>query len=291
MKQTIPAIFIIICLFISCSKTENIEPEREKGGIISYTAGAEFQNKTIPVHYFIPIGDVSTMKVQFVFHGVERNAREYIAAWTQKAREYNLILIAPEFSTALFNTGEYNEGGAIVGGKLNDPDKMTFALVDKIFDYVKNELKFNQSKYNMYGHSAGAQFVHRSLQFFDSPNLDIAVAANSGWYTYPDENISYPYGIKSLIPDAKSFRKNFYKKKLYIFIGDQDTSRSGDLRTTSQADQQGLNRLQRGNNFFTSNMNLAQSESTEFSWQLKIIAGVGHDHTKMSAATADFLYK
>lgn len=283
--------FIFLNIFISCAKEENIEPQRERGGIITFSAGQDFKNKTIPVHYFIPVGDVSTMKVQFIFHGVDRNARDYIVGWTQKAREYNLILIAPEFTAAQFNTSEYNEGDAFVGGKLNDPDKMTFALVDKIFDFLKKELNFNQSKYNMYGHSAGAQFTHRYLQFFDSPNLDVAVAANSGWYTYPDENIAYPYGIKALIPDPKTFRKNFYKKKLYIFLGDQDTSRSENLRTTSQADKQGLNRLQRGNNFFTNNMNTAKSENVEFLWQLKIIPGVAHEHTKMSVSTADFLYK
>jgi hypothetical protein len=59
-------------------------------------------------------------------------------------------------------------------------------------------LKLDHAGYDMYGHSAGAQFVHRYLQFYDSPKVKKAVAANAGWYTFPNEAINYPYGIKSL---------------------------------------------------------------------------------------------
>ena len=47
--------------------------------------------------------------------------------------------------------------------------------------------------YALYGHSAGGQFVHRYVAFADAPRMESAVAANSGWYTMPDDG-AFPYG-------------------------------------------------------------------------------------------------
>jgi hypothetical protein len=224
-------------------------------------------------------------------HGAERNGREYLAAWAPKAREYGIIIIAPEFSETQFNTVQYNEGGAIEGSKLASSEKMTFALIDQIFDFTKTELKLTNSTYNIYGHSAGAQFVHRYLQFYQSPKLKKSVAANAGWYTFPDETIDYPYGIKSLTSEPKDFRKKYYEKDLLVLLGTSDTLRTGDLRINEPADKQGRNRLQRGNNFFNYSKAKATSETSSYNWKVDYAQGVGHDHTLMSAKAADLLYK
>ena len=285
-------IILFAALTIAACQKEAPTPEaREKGGILQFDSGPDFQGKLIAVHYFVPTGDVSTMPFQIVLHGADRNARDYLAAWAQKAREYRFIAIAPEFAASDFSTAQYNEGGFISSGSINPPEKTTFALLDRIFDFAQEELGLSNEQYNLYGHSAGAQFIHRYLQFYDSPKVAKAVVANAGWYTFPDEDISYPYGIKGLFSDHESLRGNFYNKELTLLLGTADTLRDNNLRVTAQADNQGRNRLERGNAFFERNQNQAAAANQDFRWQRVLAEGVGHDHRLMSPAAADFLYQ
>ena len=283
---------LLVLLLASCGPKEDITPEpREKGGTFQYNSGAQFQGKIIPVHYFVPAGEVAGMPFLIIMHGADRNAREYLAAWAQKTREYKVIAIAPEFSAADFNSVEYNEGNFITSGSMNPPEATTFSLIDKIFEFVKSELELNNDSYDIYGHSAGAQFVHRYLQFYDSPKVGKAITANAGWYTFPNEAINYPYGIKNLFSDHDAHRRKYYARQLIILLGTADTIRGGSLRTTAGADNQGLNRLERGNYFFQYNQGRAAATNEAFNWQRQYVEGVGHDNILMAPAAADILYR
>jgi hypothetical protein len=53
--------------------------------------------------------------------------------------------------------------------------------------------------YYLYGHSAGAQFIHRHLAFIGAgghpTRIKKAVAANAGFYTMPTFSVPFPYGF------------------------------------------------------------------------------------------------
>lgn len=260
-------------------------------GILSFNTGPDFDQREVKVHYYIPSGKASEMTCQFVMHGTGRNADDYLAGWKAKADEYSLIIIAPEFSKELFRSEEYYGGRALnTEGKLAEPGTTTFSLVDRIFEFVNEKLELRQTSYNIYGHSAGGQFTHRFMLFYGSPYVDRAVAANAGWYTFPDDTIDYPYGIKGLYTNPDSLRKKYYTRNLTILLGTADTIRDKDLRQTAEADLQGLTRLARGERFFNDNMLKADKERCVFGWKMVHVPGVGHDHTMMSPAAADVLY-
>jgi len=281
----------LIILFVSCNKEDSdTDRIREKSGIINFEAGPDFQNKVIPIHYFVPEGGPKGKDVQIVLHGADRNANDYLAGWAHKARIYNVIVLAPEFSAADFNTAQFNEGNYIVSGQINDADKTTFSLIDRIFDQLILDLEAEATTYNIYGHSAGAQFVHRYLQFYNSTKVDKAVAANAGWYTFPNEAVSFPYGIRNLFQDESGHRSNYYQKNLTVLLGAADTIRDNNLRVTQQADQQGRHRFERGNNFFEYNSDLSIQNNFPFNWNRFHVEGIGHQHRDMSAAAADILY-
>ena len=69
----------------------------------------------------------------------------------------------------------------------------------QVFENIKTNLNYLGNSYNMFGHSAGAQFVHRFIQFKPLSRVDKAVSANAGWYTLPDTTIDFPYGLKGRI--------------------------------------------------------------------------------------------
>ena len=118
------------------------------------------------------------------------------------------------------------------------------------------------------------------------PHLDRAVAANAGWYTYPSDTVSYPYGAQGSGADIKAY----YGKKMIILLGDADTLRTSSLRQTPETDAQGLTRLARGNAFFSFCHKDAQVKGIPFNWRKEYVKGVGHSNTKMAPSAATLLF-
>jgi hypothetical protein len=287
----IPILFLTLMIPAGCKSTTDSRKSVPQSGIMTFNAGPGFDDREIKVHYYIPAGKVSEMTCQVVMHGAGRNADDYLAGWISKADEYGLIIIAPAFSGELFRSEEYYGGRAVTSdGEINEPGLTTFSLIDRIFELVKETYNLKQTSYNIYGHSAGGQFTHRFMLFYDSPYVDRAVAANAGWYTFPDDTIDYPYGLRGLYPDIDILRKKYYARQLTILLGTADTIRGRDLRQTDEADLQGLTRLARGEAFFNYNKLMAERLGLAFEWNEAYVPGAGHDHTRMSPAAADLLY-
>ncbi len=282
---------LLLTIAVACSNSAAERKSNSVSGILTFNPGPAFDNEEISIHYYIPDGKTAEMQFQIIMHGAGRNADDYLEGWKSRAEEYGLIIIAPELTKESFSSEEYIGGRFLTPeGDIAYPGSTTFSLIDRIFEFVTNELKLKNRTYNIYGHSAGGQFTHRFMQFYDSPFVDKAVAANAGWYTFPDDTAEYPYGIRGLFNDSDSLRKAFYSDNLTILLGTADTIRDKDLRQTPEADLQGLTRLQRGEQFFDYNKAKADEAGFEFGWQKVYVPGSGHDHTLMSPAAADVLY-
>jgi hypothetical protein len=101
----------------------------------------------------------------------------------------------------------------------------------------------------MFGHSAGAQFVHRYLALA-GPDVDIAIAANCGWYMLPSVDIAYPDGMGGLGLDQSQVRA-FFSKRLILLTGSADTDETAaDLPRSEAAVAQGPHRFARGEWYF-----------------------------------------
>ena len=105
-------------------------------------------------------------------------------------------------------------------GKIRDDANLYLNnSIDLLFDYINPVFNLNQKSYDIYGHSAGAQFVHRYLLFSDNPQVNKAVAANAGWYTFLDGS-NFPYGINNPPIEFNSQNViNFLNMDLHIHIG------------------------------------------------------------------------
>ena len=288
--NTIAIATSVLLTFIYPPLQENGEISGIKG-VLTYMCSADFEHKTVPVHYYIPEGDITRMKIQIVMHGASRNADEYLKGWIKSADQYNLIVIAPEFSKNQFSIGMYTQGNLLDSLKqTNDIRKTLFYLLDDLFLFSRENLQLKQEEYYLFGHSAGGQFVHRFLQFYDSPYVRSAVAANPGWYTYPDEKIPYPYGIQNVFTHPEDIRKKYFSKDMTLLLGTADTLRSSNLRMNAEADAQGMHRLERGTHYFDTHRKIALSQGVPFQWKLSFVQDAGHDHSLMSPAAADVLF-
>lgn len=251
---------------------------------MSEPAGANADQ--LKVYTYKPAAWQDGRPIVVVFHGLKRNAEEYCQGWKEYAEKYNFLIACPEFTESKFPGVRYYNFGNVIdndnsGGNLQPQKQWIFPAIDNIIKETKKQTGAQKSKVIIFAHSAGAQLVHRYVLLNKHTAADLIIAANSGWYTMPDEKISYSYGLKELAPTRKDFR-NAFKKPVVILLGEADTLRSKVLRKTPEADAQGQNRLERGRNFYNQAQEKAASLGLQFNWQLITVPGVGHDGTGMA---------
>lgn len=263
----------------------------EETGMVPYACQGPYSGKTVQIYYHIPAGDVRTMPVQIVLHGMSRNGDGYRDRWVPLSDRYGFILLAPTFSEEEFPEIAYQQGNVVdEAGHFLKKEAMTYPIIGEVFRYFRAHSASRARTFNLYGHSAGSQFVHRYLLFSDTPEVNRAVAANAGWYTFPTDTIDYPYGIGDSAGQIGTDIDAFYGKKMIVLLGDADTVRTSSLRQTPEADAQGRTRLERGETFFAFCQQDAAKRGVAFNWEKAYVSGAGHSDGKMAPEAARLLY-
>ena len=291
-------VFIISCSPAGSSFNPNPIPViPAEIGIGSGTFIFSFNDIDVEVFYHVPASYTASSKVVFALHGGSRDAEGVRNNMIQKSIEYNFVLIAPKFSSQNFSLGDgYNLGNVYEDGDnpststLNDEEEWSFSIIEPLFDSVVSSLSLIEEKYNLFGFSAGAQFVHRFIQFKPNARFNKVVAGAAGWYTVPENNIPFPYGLDNSILTNTNL-SNLLSKDLYIQVGalDNDPNSVG-LRHNEYADAQGLNRVTRAVHFFESGQNIAESSNDNLNWSLHIIQGAGHNLIPNADNACDLMF-
>jgi hypothetical protein len=231
--------------------------------------------------------------VLFVMAGTRRDAQRYRDEWQSYAERFKTLLLAPEFSAELFpGRRAYNLGNlAPKGGASGLSKDSAFAVIEQIFDYARQLAGVTIESYRIYGHSAGAQFVHRLVLLIPRVRVDFAVAANAGWYTMADFTVAFPYGLKGAGITPEDL-KPALGKKLLIALGENDNDPNDlVLNRSAGAMRQGAARLERGGNFFRQAEHAAARLEAPFNWQIMTVPGAGHRNSAMAQAVAPLLLK
>src|SRR5690606_9637813 len=289
------AIFLFFCLNSLSEPVWARSPTgkiKEGKGSFDYIVTQSETKKIIPVYYYRPEGDVTKMPILFVMHGTNRNADTYRDNWVDLAKEYNVLIIVPEFSREYFPTSrQYNYGNIMTKEGVHIPkSEWSYTLIDPIFDTVVQDVQSNESAYDIFGHSAGSQFTHRFAIFLNQTKANRIVSANAGTYTMPDFEVEFPFGLKGTICDQGCLR-SAYAKKLVIQLGKEDTDPNHKhLNTSDEAMKQGSHRLERGHNFYERSQSIAKKHGWKFNWSIRQVPGVGHDNRGMAIDAAEYLY-
>lgn len=258
-------------------------------GVVTYAGYAPLASRPIRIYYHIPAaGNMRTMPVLLVFPGIERNAADYLAAWKKAADRKHIMVFAFEFPADTYKSSQYIEGGMFSGNRLLERKDWTFAVVEAVFDKIKSDTGSGAVAYDMWGHSAGAQFVHRYVTFMPEARVNCAVAANAGWYTVPDMATEFPYGLKGTDMTVVWVNRLF-GRKLWVQLGTADIG-TGNLNTTPGANAQGATRYARGKYYFAEAQRISRENGVALAWSLDEVGGVGHDYVKMAEYAAGTLY-
>ena len=245
----------------------------------------------LDVFYHLPKTIDNDTKVLFVVHGNTRNADDYLNTWIRLTKDKNIAIFAPHFKSSSFISFNTLQMSTSSGKIRTDTDLYLHNSIDTLFKYIKAKFKLNDKLYDIYGHSAGAQFVHRYLLMSDNPSVNKAVAANAGWYTFLN-GADFPYGVKNPpISLTDSNVKKFLSTNLYILIGTNDIDIDSSINKSKGAQKQGINRLQRAKNFFTYTESIVEQNNLEFKWKYQAVPGAPHSNKVMSKAAVLVLFE
>ena len=284
-------IFILVCM-VACGTPSEAQSRRlEPGSGVFEMSDQRKEAARINIFYHLPQNFGPESKVVIVLHGVKRNADRYRDNWVNHSGKYGFLIVAPEFSMADYpGADQYNLGNMFnTEGKPNPRACWSYPVIERVFQKVVKLTGSAQKRFYVFGHSAGAQFVHRMVLFAPPRSMAGAIAANAGWYTMPDFSEEFPYGLKGA-PLNKEGLKNAFICPLVIMAGDKDTDPHHKyLRRTPEAMSQGEHRLARSRTFFKAAQKEARALGTEFNWQYVLVPGVGHSNRKMSLFAAEYI--
>ena len=264
------------------------------------------QGKPLTVHVFRPSQfNPQTGRIWFVMHGTGRDATRYLQHAALLAERYQVLALALEFSRKDYPSGDaytlgvVSEGRAdaraAAEGRWGSPLTMPYEEIEQTFSAVRAVLQSHQPGYFIFGHSAGAQFVHRLLTFAHCPRVLGAVAANAGWYTLPtmDGKLPpFPYSLRGTPREFNDLRP-LLAAPLTILLGTRDTRTSEEdpqLRASAGAIVQGRNRLERGRFYYQHGLQAARHENVRLGWKLQLAEGAGHEVAEVIAPAAQLLF-
>ena len=226
--------------------------------------------------------------IVIVLHGTNRDADYYRDSWIKPGALNNLLVLAPEFTEKQFHGSRgYNLANIFQkSGRQNPRDQWVFSIIDRVFDAARRMTGSACRSYGVFGHSAGGQLVHRMVTMAPETRIDLAIAANSGWYTLPSLSTKWPYGLKGT-PVTQETLDAAFSRNLIVLLGDRDTNpNSKYLRRTPEAKAQGPHRLARGQNYMHVAGVEAARRGLSVAWRQIVVKGVGHSGSSMAKRAA-----
>lgn len=250
-------------------------------------------HRPLVVHSYRPAAHTADDPVVIVQHGMLRNGDEYRDFWIEAAERHRLLVVAPTFANDLYPKPEsYNNGMVIAADGVVAPrTSWIYGVPERVFAALHAGGVTRRKRAAIFGHSAGAQFLHRLLAMQPDAQFDMAAPANAGWYTLPTLDHMFPVGLGGLGFDEDDLRR-FLAYPMTLFAGDQDIDRSDpNLPSQPEALAQGPTRFARAHFFHDFARRQAESLGVALAWRLIIVPGIGHDGRSMSRAVAAFWFE
>jgi poly(3-hydroxybutyrate) depolymerase len=243
----------------------------------------EFGDVTVNLHR--PAGYTPASPILMVVHGRNRNGDEYRDYFAAESEERGFLVVAPNFSNEHYPHPEaYNYGRMIdPSGRTQPRQRWIFPILQKVFRDVRERAGSARDRFFMFGHSAGAQLVHRMATFHWLDSIERAVAANAGSYTMPVRGVPFPFGVDG-IEMSDDHLRDLFGRPLVILLGDKDIDPDDEhLPREPQAMAQGPNRFARGQRYFETGRKEAQRLHAPCTWRLAIAPGVAHSGKDMAS--------
>lgn len=287
-------------------------------GTFLVAGGIGHEAHRITVAYYMPSRFSATSRILLVLPGSGRDPADYLEPWIARAEQADVLVAALGYPDVHYDFAAYHLGGTVrdlqirnappaVNGvspsvlRLRDEDisftvdprreRWIFRDFDRIFRFIATATGSRETQYDIFGHSAGGQILHRLALFHPASSARRIVAGNAGFYTLPTLDEPPLSGMQGTGITERELAAAL-GAPLLVLLGalDNDPERGGIHLHTPKIDRQGDNRLARGKSFFAQGERKAREMKVPFGWRLQVVPGVGHDHEGMGAAAARELY-
>lgn len=260
---------VVLAASLVAAAPARAQPITPGSGRIEIAEPAGATPAPMPVWYHRPAAWTPAGKVALVMHGLQRDADRYRDEWRALADRFGVLLLVPEFSREEFpGTRWYNFGNLQDdAGRATPPEAWSFHAFDRVVAAAMQAAGSTRAGYVLYGHSAGAQFVHRFLLLTGAPRAEAVVIANSGSYTLPVMDRPFVEGLGGTAADAATLRAVF-ARPVQLHLGEADTDPNhSSLPRQPWAIAQGSHRFARGWHFFDVSRRAAAAMGAPFAWR------------------------
>lgn len=197
----------------------------------------------VRVFYHVPKRANPASRMMIALHGLDRKASEFRDVFVEAAEKFGKVVVVPEFDLENFPTiYSYNFGNVIDPPPSLGPKSRrawSFSLVDRLFGALKVANRYQHHKFDMYGNSAGSQFVLRYIALTEGPLVHTAISSNSGIYMLPNLETAYPTGLGGIGLTENSLRR-YLSRPIHILLGQNDVdTTAADLPRGPDATTQG----------------------------------------------------
>jgi hypothetical protein len=199
--------------------------------------------------------------------------------------------VCPELSETDFPHYVYQCGNVYDMEKkqYNPKEEWTFNLIEELFDFIRDDKKMIAGSYCIFGHSAGAQFVHRMAIYMPEARFSLAIANGAGWYTLPDYKRTFYSGLKGS-PVTEEGLKKAFEKPLIVLMGEKDfvseTRPSSYGQTTHKWD-----RVWRAQFFFEAAQSKSAELGVDLKWRYIKVPGADHNNPRHSLQASVYVAK
>ena len=267
-------------------------------GVMPFASGASHYTyadprpgplREIAVHTYRPASFTRSSPIVIVIAGRKRNADQYRDSWIAEADRRGLLIVAPEFNEAQYAHPHTYNYGAMCGsdGRFTAPEHWVFPVIEGIFHDARQRAQSTRERYYLFGHSAGAQLVHRLVMFGGALSYEMAVAGNAGSYTLPSTSDDFPFGLRNAPVTGDEALRSMFARPLVIHLGDRDIDPHDDeLPREPGAMRQGPHRFARGKHFLEVAKREAQRIGATLAWRGEVAPGVAHNGFRMAPFAA-----
>lgn len=212
------AVVLVLRWLLDTEYKRTRPPTLRPGEIIYASCHGTLYKLYVPSNY----ADSRCHRVLVSVHGTSGTPEAYLSMCCDDADKHKIVVVAPFFDAAAFLNYDLLCFGL-------DSTRSDLRLLE-ILDAVAEVVHVDVSRFWLFGHSKGGQFVTRFV--LAHPDRILAAAACApGSYVMPDPSRYFPQGIKPhpMLPESASFDfGRLVQTHLAVVVGTNDLPRRQD---------------------------------------------------------------
>ncbi|HKA58104.1 MAG TPA: hypothetical protein VKD28_05780 [Gemmatimonadales bacterium] len=221
---------------------------------------------------YVPRDAAPGAPVMVSVHGISRNATKHPVIFAEMCEKLGVVMVVPIFKKDAHR--DYQRLGRKGRGKRAD------LLLHRLLAEVTSLSGADVTRIHLFGFSGGGQFAHRYAMAHPHRVAKVVVAA-AGWYTFPDPQQRFPYGIRQVraLEGIAFDPEAFLRVPMRVLVGSLDTTMENTRNTARTVAQQGATRLDRARRWVTAMQDAATALGLEPQVTLAEVPDIGHSFT------------